>query len=269
MSKKLSTLLVLIGIIFFQIANLAYWVRFNFLNPNSFVEISIHTLEEPEVREVLAQRILEKIFPDRRILQKKSQKLFEAAMAGILESPLFKNILQRTSQVLFKALTTDVSEGIVLDLAPVKKDILPFIQAFAPERPTAEKILNFPDQIEILAPGDFPPLHKIRPFLIWILILSGLLALIFLGGAWNRARDRYFSLRLTGMSLAISSVVIYFLQSPIRNRIIAPLPNPSAKTIGEALFTNLTQPLKWQLLLILFFGLFLYGWGRIRMGVKY
>jgi len=263
MSKKISLLLIILAIILFQVANLTYWARFKLLEQDNFVELSTQSLQEPEVRKALSQKIVKLLFSDRPLVRRKSQDIIEAAIGGILESPFTEKIVELTSRVIFKALTTDVSEGIRFNLEPIKTDIIAIAKALAPDRVSGENLATIPDQIVLLEPGEIPPLHKIRPLLFRATILCGLIALLLFGLVLFKSKDQNFSFRWIGFFLFFTSLIIYYLQIPLQNSFVSSLNTPIAKAFGNAFFVNFTRPFKWQLLFLLIFGLGLFAMGLV------
>ncbi|MDX1386926.1 MAG: hypothetical protein R3257_05000 [bacterium] len=255
MSRTLSLVVLTIGILLFQVANLAYWTRFNLLNPSRFVTLSERAFQDPQVRQVLSQEILLRVFRERPRLKNRTQEVMEAAVGGILESPLMTGALTLTSTVLFKALSAPISEGVIFNIQPVKEDIASVLEAFDKGENLAERLEKIPDDIVLIQPGKVPPLYKIRPALFWILLLGGIGALGLIALGILKGKSRTFSLKVLGGLFISSSLLVYYLTYPARDLVLSYLSTPVVEVFAYTFFNEFTFPLKIQLWVLIFIGL--------------
>lgn len=274
MSKPTTLLILVLGIFLFQIANLTYWARFQLWNPSSVVNLGERTLQDPQVRQVFSQTILEKFSAESDPLDLKTQKALAAAVDGILQSPMMKGVLNLIAQALFKALNSRVSEGVTIDLQPLKQDILAILKNFNQGTAMAQKLEAIPNQVILIEAGRIPPLYKISPTLFWIFIGSTLSALTLFALAIFKGKNRCFSLKWLGGLLILTSLMVYASLYLIRESILSYANTPNLEILAKAIFNALTHPLKIQLWVLIsialgiWLGLFFQRRGLKRLNKK-
>lgn len=268
MRGKLSNLFVFLTVLFFMLLTTVFWARLKLFTKKSFVHLSVKTFQQEEVREAISLALVDRALEKRPLIKEQVREPLATGLSGVLASQIFEKVLEKSSKVLFKLMTTETSEGFSLNTKPIKKFALAIGKELNPQFGSNVSLADLPDQVEVFAPAELPPINKIPKKLSWMGFFSALLFLIFALLAFYKANNLRPKLKLTGFFLAIFSLIFLLLLFPIKDMLVHSMAKPLGQELMKEFFEVLTRSFNLMYLVFLLAGIILFYFSSGRRPVS-
>src|ERR687892_1643929 len=136
----LSTVLAVIGGVLAVVGGAALYAREEIFDPDAFAGHAVETLEEQEVREALAEPIVDQAIesgPDQLI---NAEPLLRSSVEGALASKPFQGVIRKGARKAHKAIFDKEGEQVALTLGNADVVVTQAVESVSPE--VAKQIPN-------------------------------------------------------------------------------------------------------------------------------
>jgi hypothetical protein len=134
MRRRVWLPLLIIAVVGMVLGNVASWLEINIVNSSRFVSTTTDVLDQEDVREALADRIVERLLAERPIADAVVGDQLEAVVAGILGTDRFQEILSSIATQLHHMLVTGDRPTITIESRVLQVLIVAVARAIAPEQ---------------------------------------------------------------------------------------------------------------------------------------
>ncbi len=217
-NKRLLRYVLFMGVILCVLVSIsAFWVYSVFFNTEKFSTITTAAVTKESSRSAISKKVVEYALEDRPMVQATIGPRIESLVTNALGSDLANGIFRKLVESLQIYVTTPRSDPIIIDLRQVK----PLISSAHDllERNTDGRdidIQKIPDSIVLLDTNRLPNFYKQSVAVLWLGLLTLVLAIIASGIWVRRGGKKNLTLRLMIISfLVVIACVIAQVSGPL------------------------------------------------------
>lgn len=240
---------VVAGILLF-VANIQVWLYRDVVDTDSFVDTVTTVLHEQDVRDVLAERIVDRLFEGRPLLRIAAGNAVESVVSGLLASDGFEAVLEGVARQFNLALTKGEQPSITIESRVLQAVTVVVAKVLTPDQAAD---LGFDDGdlvIELFEPGQIPSYESEIDTIHTVGIIAGILALILLALPVVVLRN-WWSLRLAGFAVLVGSVITFVAVPGTRTMMDLRVDDPDVETMLEHIYDAFTRQLAIQAVVLL------------------
>lgn len=234
-------------------AQTAFWVTSTFNNQTYFVDTIVQVFQKEEVRQVVAEEILNQAFAQRPILQRLTGSFIEPALVGILGSTQFENVLRFAINKYYNLAIVQPPQDFVLDISQFKQTVS--LLTMLSNTEDRINVSDLPDQILIVSASQIPDIHRVITFAVWAGPVLLFISAVFLIAAIVLSKDPIKETARAGFIVAGISFLYYLTIPYINNVTSATYFNANSRIIFSELYTTFTQSLMSQIQIQIFLSL--------------
>ncbi len=249
------------------IVNFGLWVNNNLVNTETFVEVTVSSLQTESSRVAVAEIIVDQLATDRPIVLLLSQPLVDL-FATILETPQFEVILFNVGELLHTRIIDGDNGAIESDLTSIEDLVRTPIRAIAPDL-DALIPSNFFDSVTIIEAGMIPDASPYVAFSRFMTIAAAVVALALVFLIVSLSHPRRFSLVVIGSAVAIPALATSWLVPGGRALTIGIAEDPNVEVLIANLYDALAVSLMSQSRLVAAGGVAIVMLGLVLMVMEW
>jgi hypothetical protein len=205
--RTASTALAVTGAVLALVGGVALYAREEIFDPDAFSGHAVQTLDEQEVREALAEPIVDQAIdsgPDELI---NAQPLLRSAVEGAVASEPFKQVVRKGTRKVHKAIFDKEGEQIALTLGNADVVVTDAVESISPEvakqlpRDLGDKVLTITESDVALTAARVAEDVRVLGLILPILAVLCLVASVVI------SPDRRRALMVTSACVAVAAAV--------------------------------------------------------------
>jgi hypothetical protein len=233
---------VVLAAILLFFANVEVWAYRNIATTSTFVDTATNALEQEDVRDALATRIVDRLLEGRPLLQIAAADTLTSVITGVLGSDEFEVVLRGVATQFHQALTKGEQPSITIQSQALQLIIAAVVKQVAPDRLTDMHLEGGTLTIDLFTNKDIPSYESEIKILRWAGIGAGIVGLFLLALPAIVRRDRW-SIRLAGFALLGMTLVSFLLMAVNHWLVRTQVDNEQAKTIISVMLDHFVRAL--------------------------
>ncbi|HEX5166524.1 MAG TPA: hypothetical protein VFV93_14065 [Thermomicrobiales bacterium] len=263
MRRRVWLPLLIVAAVGMLLGNVASWLEINLVDSSRFVSTTTDVLEQEDVRQAIADRIVERLLEEKPLVAAAAGDQIEAIVAGILGTDRFQALLTSIATQFHEMLVTGDHPTITIESPVLQLLIVAVARVVAPEQAADLQIDDEPLVIELFARRDVPSLEQPIRVLRWTGLIASVIALGAMAIVILRSDDRHSAVRRCGITVVVAGVLLLVVVPAVRIWMVGKVENASQETIVREFITAFTVRLAVQTGLLV-----LIGWVMIAYGYR-
>lgn len=244
-SKAVAIILSIVAVLFVLTMNFSLWLNGTIFDRENFSKITVDTIQQSEVTDAISAELVDTALQNRPLVKNLVGDTVQSAISGLLASERLQPVLEKLADRFNVLLTSKTPQEVVIDTTGVKTFIKPLANAINEQSGGQISDANLPDEVVLVQKGEIPSIYSWGVVMIWLGPILGFIGIgIFVALIWAAgAQYRQRSLKITGISLIVSSLLFIILVGSTKSSILASVTNSNAKVIADNLFSAYTNSL--------------------------
>ncbi len=238
MSSKTAIVLAIVSALFLLTANFALWLNNSIFDRQAFARTTVDVVKTQDVRNAIGAETVNQVFKDNPVVKRVLGDTIQSAISGLLASQAAQPVLQEVAQEANILITAPEPQEVKFDISGVKAFIKPIASALNKETGRTIASTKIPNSIVLIKKGEVPSIYSWGVVLLWLGPILGLIGLgIIVGLIWRAGFDRRPSvLRVTGLTLAIGSLIFIILIRTLKAPMLASIVSANVRVIADSIF---------------------------------
>lgn len=237
LSKRGSTLLIIIATMLILFANFAFWLKTYIFDAKNFKEISVSATLEKDSRDALANEIVGNALEGRPVLEETLGPRLESLVSGLLDSSVSRAVVEKIAETVQKQLTSKETEPVTLNTATIKNLLVPLSEIVSKGESVQTEINKIPDEIVLTERDVIPNVYGWGSTVLWLgpfCFFAGIGLFIYL---WLQVPERGWAIRTSGWSLLVGSLVMMLIPYLFQPAILSSISNTDASLVIENIYS--------------------------------
>jgi hypothetical protein len=251
---RLARVLAVVGALFLVLNAIGWWSATEVSDADRFAATATTALEKPEVRDYVAQQIVNATAGD-SVVSTTARPLITVVVEEVIKSSAFEGLFRNSVRTLHENLISNRDSSVVVslaDAAPVLNGVLEKLPDGSPISAAAASALK----VTIVA-ADNPAvvaLSRIAALGYWFPLVSLLLAALSFAGAVALSADRRAALASIGRAVVVVAALFAGLLLLLAAALAAVISDPGAQAFALGIANAFAAPLRTYVAVMLLLG---------------